>query len=72
MALVLLICRTLQIQKQRLWFAEIAFGKRELKSYVARAVENYGALAIDTHDQKAPVKVTRAPAKPAQFKISQR
>ena len=45
---------------------------RELRAYTARAVENYGALAIDTHDQKAPVKTTRAPSKPAQFKISQR
>ena len=45
---------------------------RELKAYTARAVENFGCLAIDTHDQKTPVKVTRAPSKPAQFKISQR
>ena len=45
---------------------------RELRAYVARAVENYGALSIDTHDQKTPVKTTRAPSKPAQFKISQR
>ena len=40
---------------------------RDLKAYMARAVENYGALAIDNHDQKAPMKTTRAPAKPAQF-----
>ena len=45
---------------------------RELRAYTAWAVENYGALAIDTHDQKVPVKITRAPSKPAQFKISQR
>ena len=45
---------------------------RELKTYVARAIENYGALAIDTHDQKSPVKTTRAPSKPAQFRLSQR
>ena len=45
---------------------------RELRAYTARAVENFGCLAIDTHDQKTPVKVTRAPSKPAQFKILQR
>ena len=45
---------------------------RELRAYTARAVESYGCLAIDTHDQKTPVKTTRAPSKPAQFKISQR
>jgi hypothetical protein len=45
---------------------------RELRAYTARAVENYGALAIDTHDQKTPVKVTRAPSKPVQFRITQR
>ena len=44
---------------------------RELKAYVARAVESYGCLSIDTHDQKTPVKTTRAPSKPAQFKILQ-
>ena len=44
---------------------------RELKAYVARAVESYGCLSIDTHDQKTPVKTTRAPSKPAQFKIKQ-
>ena len=45
---------------------------RELRAYTARAVESYGCLAIDTHDQKAPVKTTRAPSKPAQFRLSQR
>jgi hypothetical protein len=45
---------------------------RKLKAYTAHAVENFGCLAIDTHDQKSPVKVTRAPRKPAQFEISQR
>ena len=44
---------------------------RELKAYTARAVESYGCLAIDTHDQKTPVKTTRAPSKPAQFRITQ-
>ena len=45
---------------------------RDLKTYTAPAVENFGCLAIDTHDQKAPVKTTRAPSKPAQFRLSQR
>ena len=44
---------------------------RDLKAYTARAVENFGCLAIDTHDQKTPVKVTRAPSKPVQFRIKQ-
>ena len=43
---------------------------RELKAYTARAVENFGALSIDRHGQKAPVKTTRAPAKPVQFRIT--
>jgi len=45
---------------------------RELRAYTARAVESYGALTIDTHDQKSPVKPTRAPSKAAQFRITQR
>ena len=44
---------------------------RELRAYTARTVESYGALTVDTHDQRAPVKTTRAPSRPAQFRIMQ-
>ena len=45
---------------------------RALKAYVAQAIQNFGALCCDSHDQKSPVKITRAPSRPAEFRISQR
>ena len=31
---------------------------RAFKAYVAQAVQNFGALCCDSHDQRSPVKTT--------------
>ena len=47
---------------------------KELRAYVLRAIENYGALCVDNTaaGSKSPVRPVRAPAKLPQFRITQR
>ncbi len=45
---------------------------RAFRAHAAAAVADFGALVIDTHDSKNPVRRVRAPSKPVEFRITQR
>ena len=45
---------------------------RAFRAHAAAAVKDFGALVIDTHDARHPVRRVRAPSKPAEFQLRQR
>jgi hypothetical protein len=45
---------------------------RAFRAHAAAAVKDFGALVVDTHDSKNPVRRVRAPSKPAEFQLRQR
>ena len=45
---------------------------KAFRTHAAAAVADYGALVVDTHDSKSPVRRVRAPSKPAEFQLRQR
>ena len=45
---------------------------KAFRSHAAQAVADFGALVVDTHDSKQPVRRVRAPSKPVEFQLRQR
>ena len=44
---------------------------QEFREKLARAVKEFGALVVDSHDQAHPLRTIRAPARATPFKIQQ-
>jgi hypothetical protein len=44
---------------------------QEFREKVAAAVRDFGALVIDSHDQRTPLRTIRAPSRPSAFRIQQ-